>query len=288
MADGRISIARRCSEEAPLDFTVTHDDASRHLKFNLVDLHLNISSRKVMPLGSLNMILTVRDIDPTTAVIIKAAGSGLRSESPGAMWMKTSLTIQRQGRMASIHLRFQLFWNETPLAIYPLRSTRERGASRCVMNTIFASNDAHKATLSPMDFYNAAFVPPKDQKVLLPADIPGLASTLYPYQKRTLNWLLRREGVRWSEDQGSIEALPDNELDVPINAFREVSDVHGEKVYLSDVFHTITRDYTEAQRAQTIVKGGILSGMSYPLMLPKAMVQLRNSMAEEVPILFYS
>lgn len=118
-----------------------------------------------------------------------------------------------------------------------------------------------------MDFYDAAFTPPKDDVDYIPSEIPGLNSTLFPYQKRTLKWLLRREGVRWSEVRQQLEALSEEDMDTAIDMFREESDMSGSRIYVSDLLQIVTRDFTHFQRVQTAVKGGILSGkmVKYPL-----------------------
>ncbi|CCF33434.1 E3 ubiquitin-protein ligase SHPRH [Colletotrichum higginsianum] len=65
---------------------------------------------------------------------------------------------------------------------------------------------------SPLDFYEAAHVPAADDQTALSIEIPELSATLYPYQKKTIQWLLKREGVCWNvsgpDSVSSIEDLP--------------------------------------------------------------------------------
>ena len=48
---------------------------------------------------------------------------------------------------------------------------------------------------SPRDFYESVHVPAKNDRLAESLVVDGLESTLFPYQKRTVQWMLDREGV---------------------------------------------------------------------------------------------
>ncbi|KAM0411735.1 hypothetical protein ACHAPD_009952 [Fusarium lateritium] len=109
-----------------------------------------------------------------------------------------------------------------------------------------------------MDFYDAAFVPPKDDKVAETIQISAMESTLFPYQKRSLQWLLQREGVQWSEASGGIVPYTASDRE-NVYDFEKFADLNGQEYYLSETLHTVTRDLALFREAETSIKGGILA-----------------------------
>ncbi|RNJ53993.1 hypothetical protein D7B24_001018 [Verticillium nonalfalfae] len=65
--------------------------------------------------------------------------------------------------------------------------------------TTTTTTQVAEATWTPLDFYEAAFVPPATDGSALAIEVPGLNASLYPYQKRTLKWLLHREAFLSAE-----------------------------------------------------------------------------------------
>ena len=113
-----------------------------------------------------------------------------------------------------------------------------------------------------MDFYDAAFVPPKTDGTSQTIEVPGLEATLFPYQKRTLQWLLEREGMQWLSADSSLLPVPkENTMSGfgGANGFRVVQDTEGNNVFVSDVFQAITRDTSMYSQADAAVWGGILA-----------------------------
>ncbi|KAG8421882.1 hypothetical protein J3458_003718 [Metarhizium acridum] len=163
-------------------------------------------------------------------------------------------------KVITMQVSLSLNWNETPSPYYPLPNSNDRKRTRQIIDSIFPDTEGEDPSAwSPMDFYEAAHVPPKDDKVALNIDVPGLESELFPYQKRTLQWLLAREGVRWSQAKARLESTAVDHHSISIDSFRTVQDADGRTVFLSDVFQTITRDKSSYNRADRFVKGGILA-----------------------------
>ncbi|KAL4728448.1 hypothetical protein ACLX1H_005193 [Fusarium chlamydosporum] len=109
-----------------------------------------------------------------------------------------------------------------------------------------------------MAFYDAAFVPSKDDKEAETIYIDALESTLFPYQKRSLQWLLQREGVQWSKENNGIVpyAARDREN---VYDFQKLTDLDGKEYYLSETLHTVATDLTLFREAEATIKGGILA-----------------------------
>ncbi|KAI5461114.1 SNF2 family N-terminal domain-containing protein [Mariannaea sp. PMI_226] len=198
---------------------------------------------------------------------------------PGELWKKVDVKIKRRGRIAELKVSFELHWNETPTPLHRQRTTsqregslttsdhfaRESEGSQQLIDAIFpASDSSHlsgqaQATWSPMDFYDAAFVPSKDDKAADSIVVPEFSATLFPFQKRTLQWLLRREGVQWSEAKKGIEAHALSDSNSSLGTFRKLKDVSGEDFYLSDTYHAVVRDISHYQQAEKAVRGGLLA-----------------------------
>lgn len=267
VANGDATISRRCIDNSTSDFAITRQDIGHFFRFSQENGRLRMSSRTGSPFGPLSALISLREQDysDNAKAIIQSAGPNLKQSVPGAIWTTVNLSMQRQGRVAHIKLFFELHWNETPSPYHVLRPNKERASSQELIDAIFPMPNAvgypakEASAWSPMDFYEAAFVPPKDDQVANAIEVPGLDSTLFPYQKRTLQWLLRREGVQWSQDSRGVRHLSDATTPSSIGTFRLVKDVSGADFYLSDLFHVITRDPTHFRRAEMAVKGGILA-----------------------------
>lgn len=260
---GEISFTRMCSQNATPGYTEIRQDVEKHLSISLDDGRLRIygySSRDRSPgLTRATVSLRPQDVSQHAANILGKFQTS--QKKPGGIWTSVQLSIERQERIATVKLSLQLFWNETPSPYHPFRRKKERVGSQNLIDTFFPrpNEGRNVPAWSPMDFYEAAFVPPKEDATPLTIDIPSLDATLFPYQKRTLQWLLGREGMRWSPSHRGIEALP-AEMPTPgADNFRLVQDANGHEIYLHDVFHIITSDPAPYRQVDLAVKGGILA-----------------------------
>lgn len=178
-------------------------------------------------------------------------------DAHGLLWTRIEAELSIKQGMLTCALTFRIMWNETLSPYYIMRTNVERKESQDVIDSFFPRNGVKSSAWSPMDFYEAAYVPPKDDAEAESIEIPSLEATLFPYQKRTLKWLLQREGIRWTTD--GPETIPDATADAEFDTFRELKDANGNTFYLSDVFHVVTRDKTPYLRAHRAMKGGILA-----------------------------
>nr|XP_036583008.1 SNF2 family domain-containing protein [Colletotrichum truncatum]KAF6791904.1 SNF2 family domain-containing protein [Colletotrichum truncatum] len=192
-----------------------------------------------------------------------------KSYNEGEIWVSLDLTLHVQGEHLHIDLSFSLYWNETKSPYSRLRSTPERHLSQLILDVFFpedpALNTPGRESWSPLDFYEAAHVPSPDDHGALRIEVPELTSFLYPYQKKTLSWLLKREGVRWKDpgdvSLASIEQVPVAENCDTAHSFRKIQDDFGTGVsyYVSHLYHLVTTDLSPFQQAEQSVKGGILA-----------------------------
>ncbi|KAI0540999.1 SNF2 family N-terminal domain-containing protein [Xylaria digitata] len=150
-----------------------------------------------------------------------------------------------------------------------LRNNLQRGLSQHILDVLGISGSSQplagqSATVSPNEFYQAAFMPsPESYNDLSTVDIPGLETTLYPFQRRTVQWLLMREGVKYG-GTGPERTLQLAEHHQPPNSslpfsFSSLNDVNGQQFFVSDLYHVVTRDITPFREPENSLRGGILA-----------------------------
>jgi E3 ubiquitin-protein ligase SHPRH len=116
------------------------------------------------------------------------------------------------------------------------------------------AQDNERWTLS--DFYDSVHVPPRDTKVAPRIGQALTETTLLPFQERTVDWLLRREGVTFSSS-GVLEPFVNTS---PPASFRPRKDATGQLCYVSQLRGTIVTDLS-AVKGDTLksLRGGILA-----------------------------
>ena len=197
------------------------------------------------------------DVSQHAFEIIRIGGRDSYDGAPGAVWSRVDLILEKRGNLVSMKLELNLFWNETPSPRNGLRQVTHREVSQAVIDTFYPANRQEIVASSPLDFYDAAYVPPKANLSSATIDIPGLEATLFPYQKRTLEWLLSREGVQWSGN--GITSLTSQSTAPLADSSRVVKDLDGREIFLSEIFHTISTSNSRFRQAELAANGGILA-----------------------------
>ncbi|KAF2206013.1 hypothetical protein GQ43DRAFT_459419 [Delitschia confertaspora ATCC 74209] len=110
---------------------------------------------------------------------------------------------------------------------------------------------------SIQEFYENVHVPPMDMEV--PKQIERcLADTeLYPFQRRAVDWLLRREGFAFPTNGG--ELVPISTSDANMASFKPSKDADGRVCYVSHLRGMIVSDIKTATRTDDSYRGGILA-----------------------------
>lgn len=104
------------------------------------------------------------------------------------------------------------------------------------------------ASWSPRDFYDNVHVP-KSEEVAF-SDIDALQCTLYPFQKRALNWLLRRERAVSHFEKRPMVLPP---------GFARTIDADGKQCFISRFLGLVTTDENVLWNVCPELKGGILA-----------------------------
>ncbi|KAI0408187.1 SNF2 family N-terminal domain-containing protein [Xylaria palmicola] len=154
-------------------------------------------------------------------------------------------------------------------ATYTFRNTRQRGLSRHILNVLQAQDPTdtftnESAPILPNTFYKVAFMPSRESfNDMSTVQIPGLNATLYPFQRRAVQWLLMREQVAYSGigpgGELQLEAYPQPSTPSLPFSFDALDDVNGRQFYVSDLYHIVTRDIAPFREIENGMRGGILA-----------------------------
>ena len=114
-----------------------------------------------------------------------------------------------------------------------------------------------KGTWNPRDFYDSVHVPEKSYDLPSSAGLDLIPSRLFPFQRRSVRWLLAREGIEVSSDGRLRPGQPDHQDLALLESFQEVSDADGRTCYVSHLFRVMTSDISAWPQLQ--LQGGILA-----------------------------
>ena len=271
---GTISITRRCADDADSEYEIHRDNVGEHLGLGYSKGWLRVLSRSTSPIERIHVALqlSAEELSPMIEAMLGVCRSNVATQTPGEIWRQLDLIVGRKDNLISITLTIRLFWNETPSPYHRLRIKIDREFSQTLIDNFFpahgdsgheigsSSSDLYENDIwSPMAFYDAAFVPSKENHDPITIEVPGLEATLYPYQKRTLSWLLNREGVQWSTSSLAVEPRSSSDDSTGMGTFRPARDANGRNVYVSEVFQAITTNLEPFQTAEALVRGGILA-----------------------------
>ncbi|KAG5931901.1 hypothetical protein E4U60_005715 [Claviceps pazoutovae] len=262
VATANTRFTRRVKRGDHTDVVRSSNNANKLLKITVSEPgSLLVASHPKSPAGLFSVLFSLKpeEEDGKLALILGVQGAKNKQEGPGDIWVETALTFTCQGGLMTFDMSLRLYWNETPSPCDSFPSARERRMTSRLIGNFWPNTDhSNKSVSSPAHFYEAAYVPSPDDNTL-DIHVPGLESTLFPYQKRTLQWLLAREGVMWSRDEATLQPLSPKRRSPSMDCFRTVQDVNGKEVFVSDLFQIVTRDRKMYQRADEVVKGGILA-----------------------------
>jgi E3 ubiquitin-protein ligase SHPRH len=193
------------------------------------------------------------------------------SGGDGCIWAAVDISLRQIAESVELDLSIAVNWSDrtTIWGSERLKSTSQKKLRDDVLRIWYPDLHLRKATgtqpsWSPQDFYEAACVP--DNKSLgteiSSMKIPRLEATLYPFQCRAVQWLLRREGVQWHRDPQSSEMgiqpyIPPASSEAPIS-FGHAKDADGNAIYVSPLLGAATRDTAVFQSLQQF-RGGILA-----------------------------
>jgi E3 ubiquitin-protein ligase SHPRH len=263
--------------------TTTREDVGRLLDVRLCkadhgvqtigDWHLRLKPRAnyrgrgfalMLPLDGKNITQSL-----VTALTV-ALFQGFNTGEEGCLWTAVEIAVQQRGESVRLDLSIEVNWNgrSTIWGSERSKSNSQQTLRDQVLGTWFPDlnlkDSKAQPSWSPQDFYEAAHVPDKGRldPEASSMEIPGLEASLYPFQRRAVQWLLRREGVEWHLDPQSSQAgirpyIPLATPD-PSISFAPTKDASGKVFYLSPLLGAATRDTSLFLPLQDF-RGGILA-----------------------------
>ena len=235
---------------------------------------LQIRSRPYYPASGFYVCPSLADGSFTPALKAALWVAGVQGFNPGeagCLWAAVGISIRQIGESVQLDLSVEVRWNErtTMWGSRRMDSSFQQILRDKVFGTWYPDlclPNAGGAQLSwsAQDFYQAACVP--DKVTLDPEvssmEIERLEANLYPFQRRAVQWLLRREGVHWQQDSQTQQAgicpyIPPASSGPPIS-FERAKDADGNTIYLSPLFGTATRDPALFHPFQHL-RGGIIA-----------------------------
>ncbi|KAI0459789.1 SNF2 family N-terminal domain-containing protein [Xylaria acuta] len=247
---------------------ITCNDAGRYFTFYFDKGGLTIRSKAIAPFDTLRCVLYTNQSlsDATRAALTVLNLSREDNTQEGALTVLTTISLDGSDTMHRMHFTLNVNFNS---ATYTLRNAKQRSLSQHIID-VFRNHEPNQVLagennpILPNAFYGVAFMPGYESFTdLNTVSIPGLEATLFPFQKRAVQWLLMREQVKYSGTgpDGSLQlvAHPQSPKSVLPFSFDALNDVNGQQFYVSDLYHIVTRDITPFRETENSLRGGILA-----------------------------
>ncbi|KAI2623305.1 SNF2 family N-terminal domain-containing protein [Hypoxylon sp. NC1633] len=266
------TLMRPSNLRVPFNKEGTRPDADRYLKLSYNSIQHTLTMHSVDQTSSVGFKSEIdigdwgnpKFTQKSFTILKVACLSREARDEAGALWVRIAVDLARTKIRDCIIISLELNWNSS---MFPLRTSRQRGLSQPILDVLFRRQNQGQQgideRLLPQAFYDAAYTPEIDQSKLWALPVPGLTSRLYPFQRRSLQWLLNREGVKWSDrcsdgEPGLEPFSPPATTNLPLS-FSDAVDANGQLFYVSRLYHVITRDLSPFRRMEAAVKGGILA-----------------------------
>ncbi len=111
---------------------------------------------------------------------------------------------------------------------------------------------------SPQDFYGSLHVPQKDDPLAQALVAENLAATLYPYQKSSVRWMLRRESRDWCPEKKELVNAQRPEPPLVVCGLHAALDINQRKCWLSPIYDLVTLTPNNFVALNKNMSGGLL------------------------------
>lgn len=111
---------------------------------------------------------------------------------------------------------------------------------------------------NPREFYDNVHVPDKTFDLPSTVGMDYMPSNLFPFQRRSVRWLLEREGIQVSAEGKLVPSQPVQKQELPPSFFR-IKDIEDRVCYASHLFRTVSTDISRWIDSERSLRGGILA-----------------------------
>ena len=195
------------------------------------------------------------DCDDTAYKLLKDAES-----VPALVTRVNPQSVQASHRLSlsldddTLSLEVEIFWcNTTSLWERPEDHTID------VLHRYLPVDNAPRPSLEewhPREFYDNVHVPLKKMSIV-ESSIDGFKTNLYPFQRRTLSWMVGREGAELNAD-GTATYTPSAQTELP-HGFVQTRACNGQVYYVNHALAVVSSNFDEVVRAFKIPRGGLLA-----------------------------
>ena len=180
------------------------------------------------------------------------------TKGQGKLWTEVGARLLRIDGSDCLQVVFKIKWNITTSPYHITQAVAKSPALQKILSSYFPdSNDSKIHTWTPQDFYQSVHAPEIGDEVAASIET-NLESSLFPFQKRAVQWLLRQEGVEWSS--GSVIQYSANSRQpvLPLS-FLQTKDARGRNCYVSQLYGVVAMDPAPFIALEKSLKGGILA-----------------------------
>lgn len=237
----------------------------------LVHLAIHQKERgKSVKQGSLlfgqNMVCVHGSVTKDLSIALRVASDASSLLNPrdyGRLWTQQDIEIGSAHPTFPgghyIQLKVTIKWNTTrSLLFVPVkpvyRSNLDLVLGRYLGNECKITT---KQEFKPSQFYAAVHVPERGVDNTDSLDLPSLQTRLYPFQKRAVDWLLKREGVEQANDNAIRKVAGIGGDSLPYSFSKHI-DRTGRVFYFSKLYRLVTTDLAPFYHAENL-RGGILA-----------------------------
>ncbi|KAL5333751.1 SNF2 family N-terminal domain-containing protein [Aspergillus crustosus] len=111
---------------------------------------------------------------------------------------------------------------------------------------------------TPRDFYDNVHITPDIPSLSAPVKCDMIDCDLFPFQRRALRWLLKREGKEFNAEGKLVKTQSFSNTKLP-ESFQQVTDADGQTCFASHLHMIVTRDLSKWYDIDNHLKGGILA-----------------------------
>ncbi|CAG8977726.1 hypothetical protein HYALB_00012161 [Hymenoscyphus albidus] len=186
------------------------------------------------------------------------------AKKEGKIWIDVGISLIQKEKMDILRISFTIYWHCTSSPQSIMAAKNKIPALEEILQKYFATEsdiaeDSSANSWSPQDFYQSVHVPDKQDNVPQSLIIPELESDLYPFQKRSVQWMLGREGMEYSpSDKKIVDSRRQITSTLPLS-FVPATDFKGKPCFVSHLLGLVTLDITPFRELERTLKGGILA-----------------------------